>query len=164
MWAEISAADLRFVITEEPRRVAAAYRNALAGAPDFAAASVRKQLAIYRDLLGVNLAEVFKVVGEPPSARPEGWPAALQRKRVLLFAGHMIDAANREKLRFPADKEGVARERIREAVLREVQSGAGVASGTPGVRAAVTSSSTKSAPNSASRRVSTLPSRRRSTS
>ncbi|HKP13011.1 MAG TPA: tetratricopeptide repeat-containing protein, partial [Blastocatellia bacterium] len=41
VWAEVSAADLRFLILAGPRRVAAAYRNALAGAPDFAAETVR---------------------------------------------------------------------------------------------------------------------------
>lgn len=135
-WAETSAADLRFLTTESPGRVAAAYRRALADAPGFAAASVRKQLAIYRDL-GVfvtNLAEVFKVVGEPPPLADPGAEAAprQQRKRVLLFSGHMMDAPGRERPRFPADKEQVAREKIREAVVKEMEAGAGVASGYAG--------------------------------
>jgi hypothetical protein len=137
LWAEISAADLTFLTTEDAQRfVAASYRSALTGAPDFAIDSVQKQLAIYRDLgiLGVNLTEVFKVVGEPPPlTAPVGQSAAApQRKRVLLFAGHMIDAPEREKPRFPADKEQVAREKIMEAVVREMNSGAGVASGYAG--------------------------------
>src|SRR5689334_22424150 len=37
VWAEISAADLRFITSKRPSRVAAAYRDALAAAPDFAA-------------------------------------------------------------------------------------------------------------------------------
>ncbi len=136
VWAEISDADLRYLILKRPARVAAAYRDALAGAPDFARDSVLKQLAIYKDLgvLGGNLAEVVKVVGEPPLLpEPGAQPAAApQRKRVLIFAGHMIDAPGREKPRFPADKEQVAREKIREAVVEEMQSGAGVASGYAG--------------------------------
>ncbi|HEY0379603.1 MAG TPA: tetratricopeptide repeat-containing protein [Pyrinomonadaceae bacterium] len=136
VWAEISEADLMCITTDEPRRAAAAYRKALAAAPGFASGSVRKQLAIYRDLgvLKANLAEVFKVVGEPPTlAAPGVEPAAApQRKRVLIFAGHMIDAPDREKPRFPADKEQVAREKIREAVMKEKDTGAGVASGYAG--------------------------------
>ena len=136
VWAEISEADLRCLTTAAPLRVAAAYRKALASAPDFASGSVRKQLAIYRDLgvLGINLAEVFKVVGEPPPLpAPGGQPAAApQRQRVLLFAGHMIDAPDRAKPRFPADKEPVARARIKEAVLKEMTTGAGVLSGYAG--------------------------------
>jgi hypothetical protein len=98
---------------------------------------VRKQLAIYRDLgvLGANLAEVFKVVVEPPPlpAAAAAEPAAVPpRKRVLLFAGHMIDAPDRPTPRFPADKERVAREKIRQTVVSEMESGAGVACGYAG--------------------------------
>lgn len=138
VWARISVADHCFLTTPEASPfVASGYRDALAGAPDFAADSVRKQLAIYRDLgvLGANLAEVFKVVGEPPQLpAPAAAPAAAPRprRRVLLFAGHMIDAPGRKTPRFPADKEGVAREKIREAVAGETESGAGVACGYAG--------------------------------
>jgi hypothetical protein len=44
----------------------------------------------------------------------------------------MIDAPDREKPRFPPDKEGVAREKIKEAILKEMRTGAGVASGYAG--------------------------------
>jgi tetratricopeptide (TPR) repeat protein len=136
VWAEISAADLCCVTTTTPRRVAAAYRKALAAAPDFAEGSVRKQLAIYRDLgvLDSNLAEVFKVVGEPPPLPAQSCEAAAvpQQKRMLLFAGHMIDTPERESPRFPADKEQVAREKIQEAVIKEMGSGAGVTCGYAG--------------------------------
>ena len=136
VWAEISAADLYFITTDAPRRAAAAYHKALAAAPDFASDAVRKQLSVYRDLgvLYVNLAEVFKVVGEPPPpATPSDKAAAApQHKRVLLFAGHMIDAPDRDNPRFPADKEHVAREKIKEVIVKEMSSGAGVACGYAG--------------------------------
>ncbi len=136
IWGEISAADLRCLTTESPLRVAAAYRKALAAAPDFAADSVRNQLAIYRDLgvLTANLREVFAVVGEPP-ALPAPSAQTLPpppRPRVLLFAGHMIDASDRKSPRFPAGKEGVARAKIKEAVEREMRAGGGVAGGYAG--------------------------------
>jgi hypothetical protein len=138
VWAEISEADLRCITSEDPERVAALYHKALAAAPKFNVGSLRKQLAIYRDLgvLGANLAEVFKVVGEPPALTASGseQAPAPRRKRVLLFAGHMVDAPGREKPRFPGDDEHVAmaREKIRAAVLKELESGAGVASGYAG--------------------------------
>ena len=136
VWTDISAADLSFLTKESPRRVAAGYRNALAAAPGFAIESVRKQLAMYRDVgvLTSNLAEVFKVVGEPPPLPdPGAAPAATpERKRVLVFAGHMIDAPDRKSPRFPADKEQLAREKIKEAVLEEVNTGAGVLCGYAG--------------------------------
>jgi hypothetical protein len=43
----------------------------------------------------------------------------MAKQRILLFTGHMIDAPSREVPRFPPDKEGVAREAIRTAVLQE---------------------------------------------
>jgi hypothetical protein len=131
VWAEISEADFACITKNEPARVAASYRRALANAPDFAKKSLGQQLAIYRDLgvLAGNLTEVFKVVGEPaalpePGAQPAVAPA---RKRVLVFAGHMIDAADRKEPRFPPEKEPIAREKIKEAVMKEMNSGAGVA-------------------------------------
>ena len=137
VWAEISEADLSCITTTTaPRRVAAIYRKALASAPNFNVTSLRKQLAIYRDLgvLNCNLEEVFQVVGEPPPLPAPGGEAARasQRKRVLIFAGHMIDAPDRQTPRFPADKEDVAREKIKDVILKEMNSGAGVASGYAG--------------------------------
>jgi hypothetical protein len=131
IWAEISAADLLFITSKRPARVAAAYREALAGAPEFACDSVRKQLSLFRDLgvLTTSLAAVDEVVGAPAAASA---PAPQERKRVLLFAGHMIDAPGREKPRFPADKESVAREEIKKAIVKEMETGAGVASGYAG--------------------------------
>jgi tetratricopeptide (TPR) repeat protein len=132
VWAQISSADLRYITSKRPPRVAAAYRDALAGAPDFARDSVSKQLALYKELgvLGGNYAEVIKVVGEPHGAQQPG--AKNERQRVLLFAGHMIDTPGRKPPRFPADKEQLAREKIKEAVVNEMNTGAGVASGYAG--------------------------------
>lgn len=131
IWAEISDADLRFITSKRPARVASAYRDALAGAPGFARESVQNQLGIYKQLevLKGNLAEVIKVVGEP-----QDQPEPQQRKRVLLFAGHMIDAPERKPARFPGDDKYVAlaRDEIRKAVVKEMESGAGVACGYAG--------------------------------
>ena len=92
---------------------------------------MRKQLAIYKELgvLSGNLAEVIKVVGEPQAVSQT---EPKQRQRVLLFSGHMIDAPDRKDPRFPADKETVAREEIREAVVKEMNTGAGVTCGYAG--------------------------------
>jgi hypothetical protein len=132
VWAEISNADHAFLATTNaPKRVATAYQNALAGAPAFAAGSVAKQLAVYRDLGVVteNLDEVYKIVGEPPPLPEPGVPPPPKpdRKRILVFAGHMIDAPDRKTPRFPAEKEAVAREEIKQRVLKEMNNGPGVA-------------------------------------
>lgn len=135
IWAEISAADLMCITSNSPTRVAAAYRK-LALTPGFNVESVTKQLAIYRDLgvLNLNLPDVFKVVGEPrPLPNTVAATAAKpDRKRVLLFAGHRIDEPHRENPRFPAEKETLAREKIKEAVENEMNTGAGVLCGYAG--------------------------------
>ena len=136
VWADISQADFGCITTNSPARVAAAYRKSLAAAPDFAKGAVKQQLAIYRDLgvLADNLVEVFKVVGEPNQLPAPGVPVAEppRRKRVLVFAGHMIDGPDRKTPRFPADKEPIAREKIKEAIVKEMNRGAGVAAGYAG--------------------------------
>jgi tetratricopeptide (TPR) repeat protein len=133
VWLEISRADLAFLTTTTaPQRVAAAYRRAVAAERDFNVSSIRNQLAIYRDLgvLTENLAEVFKVVKEPPplevSKSVSG--AVTPRKQVLVFTGHRIDAPDRKSPRFPADKESIAREKIKEAIVEQMNKGGGVAS------------------------------------
>src|SRR4030095_12270943 len=92
IWAEISQADLACLTQSSPQRVAVAYQRALSSAPEFASDSVRQQLAIYRDLgvLSGNLAEVFKVVGEPPAVQTADADSDVprRRKRVLVFSGH----------------------------------------------------------------------------
>jgi tetratricopeptide (TPR) repeat protein len=130
VWAEISTADLCCLTSDRPKKVVAAYRDALAVAPDFAKASVRNQLAIYRDLgvLTANVSEVFKFVGEP---EPED-AGAKKQQRVLIFTGHMIDAGGRKNPRFPADKEDVARQKIKEKVEAEMKAGEGVSFGIAG--------------------------------
>jgi hypothetical protein len=45
-------------------------------------------------------------------------------RKVMLFSGHMIDAPDREKPRFPANKEAVAANAI-AAALKELSAGAG---------------------------------------
>ncbi|HEX8335905.1 MAG TPA: hypothetical protein VF621_04205 [Pyrinomonadaceae bacterium] len=52
--------------------------------------------------------------------------------RALIFTGHMLDAPGREKPRFPADREGVARRKIREAVKAETATGGGACFGIAG--------------------------------
>jgi tetratricopeptide (TPR) repeat protein len=133
VWAEISYADLLCIASKRPQRVAAAYRDAIKDVADFNLDSVRKQLLIYQQLglLETNLAEAVKVVGSLEVA-DGGDQAAAKSLRVLLFTGHMIDAKRREKPRFPADKEEVARQAIREAVVKEMPVNEAVACGFAG--------------------------------
>jgi len=114
VWVDISKADLCCLTSDKPKKVASAYRKALAGAPAFAADAARAQLDLYQ-LLGVlpnNVAVALKEFPVPQPPRPK-------QERILLFTGHMIDKPGRPEPRFPADKEKVARQAIREAIGEE---------------------------------------------
>lgn len=114
IWVDISEADLCCLTSDKPKRVATTYRKALAGAPAFAMDAARAQLDLYQ-LLGVLAANVTEALKEFPT--PE--PSRTKQERVLLFTGHMIDKPDRPEPRFPAAKEDVARQAIREAIEQE---------------------------------------------
>ena len=123
-WLEISLADLRLLTSDNPDWVVSGYRDALDGASDQEWDSVRSQLEIYHELgvFKANVDEVIKYTGLPEAKGDE-----IGRKRVLISTGHMIDTADRPKPRFPAEKEEIARQRIKEAVEKEMNLGEGVA-------------------------------------
>lgn len=114
IWVDISEADLCCLTSDKPKRVATTYRKALAGAPAFAADAARAQLDLYQRLgvLTANVTEALKEFPTPEPPRPK-------QERVLLFTGHMIDKPDRAEPRFPAAKEDVARQAIREAIEKE---------------------------------------------
>jgi len=128
-WVDISLADLRLLTSDNPDWVVSGYRDALDAATDQAKESVRNQLAMYKDLgvFKANVDEVINYTGLPEAKADENG-----RKRVLIFTGHMIDAPGRAKPRFPADKEAIARQKIKEAVEAEMKIGEGVAFGIAG--------------------------------
>lgn len=128
-WALSSRADfVMMTAADRPQRVVGEYRKALTGADRFNLEATRRNLAIYKQLgvfePGVSAAIDFidqliatrDGAGKPPT-------------RVVLFTGHMVDAANKpkEKERFPrtSQAEAKAREMIRGAVERELEGNEG---------------------------------------
>lgn len=111
-WIEVCAADFRFLTSDEPERVASAYEAAMSPVLGSAGRrAVREQIEMYRDL-GIfteNATCALDVIGETPD---EG---AVQI-RSLVFSGHMIDAPDRIRPRFPASQEHTAKERIKQAI------------------------------------------------
>ena len=122
IWAEISEADRVMLSSTRPKRVARAYRKALAGAPDFARDSARKQLLLVRSLgiLEENTQAALDNITE--AAHEETIETAPQ---VILFTGHRVDVAGRKIPRFPPDREDQVRTMIREALTRELHNAAG---------------------------------------
>ncbi len=120
VWAKVSEADLKFLTSTKEKRVAQAYREALAGAKDFVGAAARKQVALYGELglFESNTREILDLIPEPKQSVQQG-------RRVVLFTGHRVDAAERAEPRFPPDKEDMAREWIRAAVAAEQERAGG---------------------------------------
>jgi hypothetical protein len=112
-WLEISIADLRFLTSNDPERVSAAYEAAMSPVLSQATIdSIRDQVEIYRDL-GVLLENAEAALAVlPPVEAGQGTAKILP----LVFSGHMIDASGRSQPRFPPDKEKVASEAILEKV------------------------------------------------
>ncbi len=123
-WARASLGDLQ-VLDGTPQSTEAAYKDAVAINRDnwFALDSSREQLLLLRELdfrpdnVAAGLAVFDRALKRLPLPGREWEP-----RRVLLFAGHMVDTAERETPRFPEDKVGAAAERIL-ATLRELDAG-----------------------------------------
>ena len=123
-WAVSSRADyLLLTSTNRTQRVVGAYREALNGADRFTLEAARRNLAIYRDLgqFEPSVSAAIQVVSEAIALSKMDHPAPT---RVILFTGHMVDAADRpkEKMRFPRTEaaEQMARELIESAVRAEL--------------------------------------------
>ena len=83
--------------------------------------STRRQLLVYRQL-GLLAAKVDAALALPgwgqSAPAPTASAAPVASPHVIIFTGHVIDAPGRKEPRFPAEKEPIARDRIRET-LRE---------------------------------------------
>ena len=111
-WIGVSLADFKFLSAARPGPVVRAYEQALTGQPELVAESVRKQLAVYEEL-GLFQDRVQRIIDTLPAVLPPAPP-----QRMILFTGHQIDRPGRPEPRFPAGKESVAREAIRDAVTQ----------------------------------------------
>ncbi len=121
VWADLGRADLSLLTSPRPQAVAAAYQRARAGldrarAGDFAITSAARQVRLYTalGLFGENASAALTALGTA-----EAPPQALPRPRVIVFAGHRIDAPDRAEPRFPARSEDLAATVIRDAVAAE---------------------------------------------
>jgi tetratricopeptide (TPR) repeat protein len=117
-WSLATLGDLA-VLTGTPGDVKRAYKDAIAYAEKnwFALNSSRAQLEMLADLgfrpeavkAGI---ETFDRALAKLRRPEERW----RPRHVLLFSGHMIDSPDRPVPRFPADKEGIAAQKIAEAL------------------------------------------------
>jgi hypothetical protein len=126
LWAEITNADMVFLTSKKPARVALVYRKALAGALDFSVSAARRQLAIYKSLRvkDANADAALEVLDELEARI--GIASIAEQAHVVVFTGHMIDAPDRQAKglapRFPPKEqyESKARVRIKAALTEQL--------------------------------------------
>ncbi len=124
IWAEISECDLLFLTSEKPFRVATAYQRTLKDVADFDFSSVTDQLSLYQrlGLFKENDEEVLAKINPTDSnTKEKSSDTSPESESVLLFTGHMIDAPARKKPRFPADKEKIAGQQIKDFIEKELE-------------------------------------------
>jgi hypothetical protein len=113
IWLTISQADYKFLTSKRSQVAATAYSRAMESASIFEADSARAMLEIYKslDLFPDRVADCLAVFPAPPEKKK-----TTEVGTVIIFTGHMIDAPERPKPRFPAACEEKAREAIRAAL------------------------------------------------
>jgi hypothetical protein len=122
VWADLTRADLTLLTVDRPQYVAACYAEARARMAEsggsFPAESAARQIRFYLRLgLFTESGEAaLEALGASPDEKPSAPP---QRQRIVVFAGHRIDAPDRPQPRFPAASEGEAATMIRAAVEEE---------------------------------------------
>jgi hypothetical protein len=116
-WAEISAADLSFLVENRSPRVVKTYLDAIPRNDTFAWNATKGQLQLFASL-GIRADLANDVIRE--IERQVEFSRSGPDLHVIVFAGHRIDEPDRAEPRFPVAAESHARELIRNA-LRERQ-------------------------------------------
>ncbi len=115
IWLSITEADFLCLTSSNPARVGNMYTKVLQAAGGLSMEATIRQLKIY-ERLEVKPENVTSALLAIP-------PAEIQQKQTnyfLLFTGHMIDKPDRTETRFPASKEAVVRQQVKEKIM-EVQ-------------------------------------------
>jgi hypothetical protein len=117
LWTKTSAADLMFLVEERSKRVVEAYKNAIPRSARFVWDAAKGQLKLFA-LLGIkaDLANEVITTMDAVIDRPE----PDKKLHTIVFAGHRVDEAGRERPRFPPDREAKARDLIREKLRAAV--------------------------------------------
>ena len=103
VWAEISAADLGFLVEQRRQQVVQGYLDAVPRDDPFAWSAARGQLQLFASL-GVR-ADFADEVIRAVDAQVEPAPAAAPALHAIVFAGHRVDEPGRPEPRFPPTAE-----------------------------------------------------------
>ena len=146
-WAEVSKADLSFLTHSNRYRILQQYKDAVPLDSPFVWDAAKGQLKLFANLgIKEDIAQELidfidqrfdshKKSDQPDKSDKPDQPE--KPKHLILFTGHMIDAKDRPKPRFPADKEAEAKALIRAELTDIIQGNdeyefEGLASAAPG--------------------------------
>jgi hypothetical protein len=133
IWAEISKPDILFLTEQNEQRVINRYKDVLPNDNPFAWDAAKGQLQLFA-ALGVKADLANAVIAALDKQFTDPQPIAEKPLSIVVFAGHRVDAPGRSEDRFPASREGRARELIRAALseLDQNYHHVGMASAAPG--------------------------------
>jgi hypothetical protein len=137
VWLDLTRADVALLTSDRPPLIRRLYSEALSRsnmAGGFAAEAAARQIRLYSELtlFGEKIGAALDGLGvqEEPPPSPD-----LPKARVLVFAGHRVDTADRQVPRFPRtpEAEAEAKRMIAEAIAAEQEAaGAGAVEGIAG--------------------------------
>ncbi len=111
IWLNIAEADFLHLTAKSTGRITTKYASAIADADELTNQSVRKQLSIFQSL---------QILPENTQAAIEAVQGIAKKndsqEYYILFTGHMIDKKDREKPRFPPQKEKEVMLQIKEKI------------------------------------------------
>ncbi|SAL10893.1 tetratricopeptide repeat-containing protein [Caballeronia telluris] len=108
VWRAFTAADLRCLVSSDPRKVGLGYRQVIEKYRDafpFAIDSARAQLNLLQTVGVLNDNVAAGLAAFPPVVKAQAGAPASARGRIVLFAGHCVDSSGRQNPRFPRTPE-----------------------------------------------------------
>jgi hypothetical protein len=130
VWAEMSPADVRFLIEDRETRLVQAYKDAVSKSNRFVWNAAKGQLELFASL-GIRAKLADEIIRQVETIF--GTQKADVEPHIVVFAGHQVDETGRGEPRFPAGRESHARKLIRAKLERLKGEGVSVlASAAPG--------------------------------
>ena len=120
VWAEVSRADLSFLVDKNAYRILQQYKDAIPLDNPSAWDSAKGQLKLFASLgIKTDIAQKVidtidqRIIFHKSFSSPEQKEKLPKPKHLILFAGHLVDAPNRLQPRFPGNKETQAKKLIK---------------------------------------------------
>ena len=112
-WVNMTIADLALLTSDNPQRVAHLYYTAIESGSGLNFDAAMRQLHLYKELQ-IMTANVTAALNEFRDVLVS--ENIETNKKAIVFSGHMIDKESRKEPRFPKEREGAVREKIKNSV------------------------------------------------